>query len=70
MFFTLHQSGVIQVCDYSAGVWGYENFECLDNVQNRAMRFLLGVNKFAPVHALYEILGGLCLDTDDGLRNG
>ncbi len=39
--------------EYCAGVWGFQEFESLDRVQIRAMRYLLGVNKYTPTHALF-----------------
>ena len=43
--------------DYCAGVWGFSVYNAIEVVQNRAMRWFLGVNKFAPTHALYGDLG-------------
>ena len=39
---------VCPILDYCACVWGYNQLEFLSTVQNRAIRFFLGVNKFAP----------------------
>ena len=34
--------------EYCCGVWGYIKGPELDLIQNRAMRYYLGVHKFAP----------------------
>ncbi len=39
--------------EYCAGVWSSQEFESLDRVQIRSMRYFLGVNKYTPTHALY-----------------
>ncbi len=44
--------------EYCAGVWGYYASDVINNIQNCAMRYILGVNKFTPTHALrYGELG-------------
>ena len=57
IFLKLFQTGVIPIMDYCAGVWGFNDNNALDVIQNRAMRYFLGVNKFTPTHALYGDLG-------------
>ncbi len=42
---------------YCARVWEYYDSDVNNNIQNRAMRNCLGVNKFTPTHALYGELG-------------
>ncbi len=44
--------GWVTGMDYYVAILGYHS-----NIQNRAMPFLLGVNKFTPTHALYGELG-------------
>ena len=34
--------------DYSSSVSGYKDFSCVDTVQNKSIRYFLGVHKFAP----------------------
>ena len=46
-------SCVIPVLDYASSVWGYKNFQLKDNIQNRAIRYYLGVHRFAPLLAYY-----------------
>lgn len=43
--------------DYSSGVWGYKDLNYLESVQNRAMRFYLGVNRFASNHVISGDMG-------------
>jgi len=47
-FTKLYDMTVCPILDYCAGVWGYNNFACINAVQNRGIRFYLGVHKFAP----------------------
>jgi hypothetical protein len=37
------------VANYASEIWGYTDFQCCRNIQNRAMRYYLGVHKFAPI---------------------
>lgn len=48
---------VVPVMDYCSTVWGYKNFQQLDNVQNRAIRYYLGVHRFASVAATTGDIG-------------
>ena len=45
---TLFDRCVTPILDYCSGVWGYKSFVKIDTVQNRAMRYFMGVHKFAP----------------------
>ncbi len=60
-FKRLFEAGIVPIIDYCSGIWGYNDFECINNAQNRAMRFLLGVNRFVPTHALYVELVWWCM---------
>ena len=44
----LYNMTVCPILDYCSGIWGYSKFETIDTIQNRAIRFFLGVHKFAP----------------------
>ncbi len=57
IFETPFNTGVAPIMDYCAGVWGYYDSDAINNVQNRAMRYFWGVNKFTPTHALHGELG-------------
>ena len=43
----------------AAEIWGFKEFSKCNNVQNRAMRYYLGVHKFAPVVGMQGDLGWL-----------
>lgn len=55
----LYTSCIIPILDYSASVWGFKQFQQIDNVQNRAMRYFLGVHSFSPVLLLTGDTGWL-----------
>ena len=48
----IYKSTVIPVMDYSAGVWGYKQFDSHDKLQHKAIRTFLGVGKPTPLDAL------------------
>ena len=48
-FDKLYNAGVVPIIDYGSATRGFKDYKCIDNLQNRAMRYYLGVNKFAPV---------------------
>ena len=56
-FTTLFNTGVKTVLQYGSTVWGSRKANKLDNVQNRAMRYFLGVHKYTPVAALLGDMG-------------
>lgn len=53
----LYYSCVVPILDYALGVWGYRKYLASDNIQNRAMRYFLGVHHFAPFLAIYGDIG-------------
>ncbi len=55
----LFNACVVPVLDYASEVWGYKVFENSERVQTNALRYFLGVHKFAPHHALYGDSGWL-----------
>ncbi len=44
-FSKLYHSGVVPVMDYCAAVWGYRKHSSYSNIQNRALRYFLGVHQ-------------------------
>ena len=48
---TLYESYVDPILNYASAVWGFRDFDAPRTLQNRIMRFFLGVHKFAPVSA-------------------
>ena len=60
-FTKLFETGVLSILNYGAEIWGYGNFPKCDNVMNRAMRYFLGVHRFAPIAALHGDMAWLSL---------
>lgn len=58
-FQVMYNSGVKPVIEYGSGVWGHVKGGPLNAIQNRAMRFYLGVHKFSPNCALLADMGWL-----------
>ena len=58
-FEKLYYAGVTSVSDYNAEKWAYKKFAFCNNVQNRAMRYYLGVHKFAPISGMQGDFGWL-----------
>ena len=53
----LYNSCVVPVMDYCSGVWGFKQHSKADVVQNRAIRYFLGVHRFTPTLALNGEVG-------------
>ena len=53
----LYDALVWPVIAYGASIWGDRSFSCIDAVQNRAMRFYLGVGKYTPTAAVAGDMG-------------
>ncbi|VDI08605.1 Hypothetical predicted protein [Mytilus galloprovincialis] len=49
----LYYSCVVPILEYASSVWGYRKFQTIDNIQNRTIRYFLGVHRFAPTLALH-----------------
>jgi hypothetical protein len=58
-FEKLFYNCVVPVLDYCSSVWGYKEYQTLDSVQNRAVRYFLGLHRFAPVAAITGDIGWL-----------
>ena len=56
-YMKLYDTGVIPILNYAAGIWGYGNYAQHDYVQRRALRYFLGVHRFAPNHAIEGDMG-------------
>ena len=56
-FTELFSSCVGPILDYASGVWGTKQFGVLERVQERAMRYFLGVPRFAPIPMLNGDMG-------------
>ena len=57
VFCKLYDSLVQPIIDYGACIWGARTYSCISSVQNRAMRFFLGVGRRTPVAALQGDMG-------------
>ena len=53
----LYYSWVVPLTDYCSGVWGFRDFHKGDMVQNRAIRYFLGVHCFTPILAINGDMG-------------
>ncbi len=58
-FETLYNSGVKPILEYGSGIWGHLAAKPMNKVNNRAMRYFLGVHKFSPNEALIGDIGWL-----------
>jgi hypothetical protein len=62
-FKKMFDTGVAPILDYCSGVWGKNKCGKLDTIQNRALRFFLGVHKFAPTIAVTGDCGWISCTT-------
>jgi len=53
----LFDAGVSPILDYASGIWGYQSYTQIDAVQNKAIRFYLGVHRFATNNAINGDVG-------------
>ncbi len=53
----LYDSIVWSTLNYGAPIWGTYNIPAINAVQNRAIRFFMGLKKFAPNSALNGDMG-------------
>ena len=53
----LYNACVWPILNYCSSVWGFKNFGFAEKVQNRAIRFFLGLHRNAPVLALQGDMG-------------
>ena len=53
----LYNSMVVPISDYFAGIWGIRKFEQSDKLQNRAIRFFLGLGPETPICAMQGDMG-------------
>ena len=55
----LFSSCVVPIQDYNSSVWGFKDYDCIDSVQSRSMRYFLGAHRFAPKLAINGDVGWL-----------
>ena len=53
----LYHKCVVLVSDYSAGVWGFNNYNKFDAVPNRAIQCFIGTHKYATNLAINRDMG-------------
>ncbi len=58
-FTKLYHSGVVPVMDYCSGVWGFKIDNSCDKIQQRALRYYLGVHSKSPLSAIEGETGWL-----------
>ena len=56
-FSKLFSAGVTPVLEYASGVWGYVRGDEIQYIQNRAMRYFLGVHRFCPIAGMQGDMG-------------
>lgn len=54
---SMFNSGVVTVMDYCSEVWGYGRYENCNKLQNRAIRYFLGVHNKVPILAIQGDMG-------------
>lgn len=57
IFTKLFDTLVWSVINYGSAIWGTKEFSCISAVQNRAMRFYMGVGKYTPNDAVAGDMG-------------
>ncbi len=45
----LYENLVCSVMDYSCAIWGTKNYDCMEYVHRRAIRFFTGVHRLSPI---------------------
>ena len=55
----LFNACVVPILDYHSSVWGYKDYSAIDSVQNRSLRYVLCVHRFAPKLAINGDVGWL-----------
>ena len=58
-FTKLYSAGVSPILEYGSGIWGFVQANNIDKIHQRAMRYYLGVHKYAPNAGLYSDVGWL-----------
>ena len=58
-FTKMYETCVIPVADYGSSTWGYHNLHHSTKIQDRAIRYFLGVHRFTALPALHAEMGWL-----------
>ena len=59
----LYGSGVVPILDYCSFVWGYNDLDKIDTIENRAIRLYIGVHRFAANKAINAYMGWISCRT-------
>ena len=67
----LYNSTVLStsIINYGASIWGLRGFTCIKAVQNRALRFFLGVGRYTPYAAVNGDTGWDSISKAMAMRN-
>ena len=60
----LFNTVVMPIITYSAAVWGFKCYPSLQQIQNWAMRYLMGLGKVTPIAALQGDMGWAPVETN------
>ncbi len=53
----LYRTGICPVLEYGSEIWGYKIYKCSESIQERAIRYFLGLHRFTPIPALRGEVG-------------
>jgi hypothetical protein len=62
-FSKMYDVGVVPIMDYCSGVWGFGKFPKCNSIQNRAIRYFMGVHSFSPNPAIQGDMAWVLLRT-------
>ena len=57
----MFDTSVVPILNYGSEIWGYGTFTNCDKIFNRAMRYFMGVHRFAPTAAIQGDMGWVSL---------
>ncbi len=57
VFSRLYNAIVSPVIEYATSIWGHKEFRCINAVQNRACRYIMGVSRCTPNSAVQGDMG-------------
>ena len=56
-FSRLYEAMILPILNYGCEIWNLKDYKCISDISNRAIRYFLGVHKFAPSLSLYGETG-------------
>ena len=63
-YIKLFNTGVLPILNDSAEIWGFKDFKSINDIQNKAVRYFLGLHRFTPIPALCVEMGWNSLKID------